>query len=559
MSHQFETAPESKGDSGFTDNHLADRKLNMHPRYMGRDCELSSTGVDGDGDSIDPGRVTREVLRQIPAAFAANGAHVWSERSRFASSSMDCLRNWASNGACHYADMAHVECCTPTCLDPFDFAAHCWNMVRAAEEARKLAQRESDEAIDLSLSTSNADLLDPSISFGSHLSASISESLWEDLFHTWRRPSRLAMVASGLAGAIPFFGAGYLLPFKDRTIYSLSARAHHISRITSMSTTDAFRRGILNSRREAHGRRQDRLHIIGFDFCLPSSPLLCSFVQCLLAAAEEDFCGLQLLDPVRALRVWSWGLDLQTGRMEKRATLVDGRQLTLPEYFGELTQTLLRMAETGLIPAEVAPRATALLPRIVDLTRYAAEGSLNQCAAHLSWAAKLLCLLNVCEDDPEVEFGDATTRLIDHDFGNTDPERGTIWQLWDEGLIDPLITREEMEAAWRTPPAGSRDIIRGRLIERFGEQIYDVDWDCVELRETEDRWGPRIRVNLPNLDRASNSEIEQLIAGSRTVRDLGRRLDGNHWSRHTDPIDDVTNDLVLPNPDSTWSGSVLEA
>jgi hypothetical protein len=326
-----------------------------------------------------------------------------------------------------------------------------------------------------------------------------------------------------------------------------------------MSTTEAFRRGILNSRREPHGKHLDRLHIIGFDFCLPSSPLLCSFVQCLLAAAEEDFCGLQLLDPVRAMRVWSWGLDLDSGRMEKRATLVDGRQLTLPEYFGELTQTLLRMAESGLTPAHVAPRATEMLPRLVDLARYAGEGSLNRCALHLSWAAKLLCLLNVCADDPQIELGDATTRLIDHDFGNSDPERGTIWQLWEEGLIDPLISREAVEAAWRTPPASSRDVIRGRLIERFGAEIYDVDWDCVELRESEDRWGPRIRVNLPNLDRASNAQIEELITSARSVRELGRSLDGNHWSRHTDPIDDVTNDLVLPSPDTTWSGSVLEA
>jgi hypothetical protein len=531
----------------------------MIPKFIGRDCELSSTGVDRDGDSIDPGTVTREILRQIPKAFEANGARTWSERSRFASSSMDCLRNWDSNGACHYADMAHVECCTPSCLDPIDFAAHCWNMVLAAEAARKLAQAESEEPVTLSLSTSNADLLDPSISFGTHLSVSITESLWEDLFHTWRRPSRLAMVSSALAAAVPFFGAGYLLPFKDRTIYSLSARAHHISRVSSMSTTDAFRRGILNSRREAHGRHIDRLHIIGFDFCLPSSPLLCSFVQCVLAAAEEDFCGMQLLDPVRALRSWSWGLNLQTGKLEMQATLVDGRKLTLPEYFRELCETLFRMVETGLIPATVAPRAAELLPRIIDLTRYAEEGSLSECAGHLSWAAKVLCLLNVCQDDPQIEFGDATTRLIDHDFGNTDPERGTIWQLWDEGLLDPLVSRDAVESAWRHAPANSRDAIRGKLIERFGEAIYDVDWDCVDLRETDDRWGPRIRVNLPYLNRAANQEVEEIISTSDSVKELGRRLDGNTWTRHSDPMEDVTNDLVLPSPDTAWSGSFLEA
>ena len=427
------------------------------------------------------------MLRLIPAAFAAHGGHVWSERSRFASSSMDCLRNWASNGACHYADMAHVECCTPTCLDPLDFAAHCWNMVRAAEEARKLAQIE-DESVNPSLSTSNADLFDPSIT-GSHSRSALASRQESPVPHL-RRPSRLG--CGRRVAAISFRGR-YPLPSGDRRSQP-QRPAHHISRISSMSTTDAFRRGILNSRREAHGRNLDRLHIIGFDFCLPSSPLLCSFVQCLLAAADEDFCGMQLLDPVRALRLWSWGLNLQSGRIEKRATLVDGRQLTLPEYFGELTQTLLRMAETGLIPESVAPRATELLPRVIELTRYAAEGAISQCATHLSWAAKLLCLLNVCEDDPQVEFGDATTRLIDHDFGNTDPERGTIWQLWEEGLIDPLITREAVEAAWRTrrPAVGTSF----RIIELFSVKIYDADLDAWAA-ETEDR-RPVDCVNLPN-------------------------------------------------------------
>lgn len=516
----------------------------MIPKYCGRDCELSTTGTDGWGDSIDPGRVTREILRQVPAACAARGISVYSEGSRFSSYSIDCCRNWLSNGQCHYGDMAHHEACTATCLDPLDFQSQCWSMVQIAEDARRLAVAASPEPVNYSLSTSNADMLDPGISFGTHLSVCIEPHLWEDLFHATWRPSRLAMVASGLAAAIPFFGAGYLLPLKDRTIYSLSARAHHLTRVSSVSTTEAFRRGMLNSRREPHGDGFERLHLIGFDFCLLSGALLCSFVQCLLAAAEEKFASLQLLEPVNALHGWSCGLDLETGCMPRRATLIDGRQLTLPEYMQELTQVLLRMCESGLIGPDIAPRAVELLPRIIELAGQAENGSLEGCARHLTWAAKLFYLLNLCADQG-VELGEAATRVADHDFGNTDSSRGVIWRLWEEGLVDPLVTPADVERAWRQPPANTRDSVRGRIIERFGNAVSDADWSYVELRETADRWGRRLRVDLPHIDGRSCAEIGAIVESSDTVQQLSEGLKGRNAARSRDPFDDLSEDLAL--------------
>jgi hypothetical protein len=530
----------------------------MIPKYLGRDCELSTTGIAHDGRSIEPGEVTRCVLQQIGAAQEQHGIRVFTERSRFSLHSMDCLRNWSANGQCHYADMGHVECCTALCLDPFDLAAQSLAMVQVAEDARRLAQADADAPRTYSLSTSNADLLDPAISFGTHLSVAIEPDLWEDLFHNYQRPSRLAMVASGLAAAIPFFGAGYLLPWKDHTTYSLSARAHHLTRVSSVSTTEAFLRGILNSRREPHGADVDRLHIIGFDFCLLSGPLLASFVQCLLAAAEEKFCGLQLLEPVRALRGWSWGLDLQSGRLTERATLVDGRQLTLPEYLEELTQVLLRMCQSGLIGPEIAPHAVELLPQIIELARHAASSSIEKCARHLTWASKLLYLLNICHQEG-AELGDASTRLADHDFTNTDPSRGAIWPLWEQGLVDPLVRPDDVAAAWRQPPGNTRDAVRGQILAKFADSIGDADWSYVELRESDDRWGSRVRIDLPHLDRPSCAAIGAVVDRSGSAEELARELKQLSAARCRDPRDDFTSDLDLPDRDMPRSGTTLGA
>ena len=83
----------------------------MVVKYLGRDCELSTTGIGADDQAIASWNVVRAILAQIGPAFRAQGAEVWSgDASRkgscyASSSSMDCLRNWASNGQCYYCDM----------------------------------------------------------------------------------------------------------------------------------------------------------------------------------------------------------------------------------------------------------------------------------------------------------------------------------------------------------------------------------------------------------------------------------------------------------------------
>ncbi len=446
--------------------------------YLARDCELSTTGIGADGQAIASWNVVRPILAQIGPVFRAQGAEVWSgDISRKgscynASSSMDCLRNWASKSC----------------------------------------------------------------------------SLWEDLCLHHRRPAILGFVTSALAAAIPFFGAGYLLPMKDgSTIYSLSGRAHHLSQIKTLSTTEAFHRGLLNTRREPWGEGQDRLHLIGFDYSIISAAMLGSFIQCILAAAEEGYCGLNVYDPVRALRTWSWGLDTGTGRIAAKAAMVDGRKLTLPAYVGELAASLLKMCQRGLITDETAPDAGELLSKIVELTRYAEEGSVSRCARHLDWAAKLMCLLGAGH-----EWGSAAARLADHDFANSDPERGTLWRLWDEGLVDPLVTMDDARACLVDGPAETRAWARGQIIRKFAEQISNVNWDHVELHRNRDRWWPRLRVEMPLLDSLNRETFGPIIRRAQDVAQLGELLreDAAGAAQDSDPVMSVAHQIAVPGDDA---------
>ena len=488
------------------------------PKFIARDCELSTTGIDAHGDPLDQWKVTRAILAEIPNVFAQRGGGAWTRDSFSSSYSMDCRRNWTSSGQCYYSDMSHVEVCTAETTSPRTFAAQSISTLLAAEEARQLAEvtaRDEGQPLRLSLSAANADVAQPGISWGTHLNVATTEELWEDLFKTQRHPALLTFVSSAIAAAIPFFGCGYLLPMKEGMVYSLSARAHHIGHLHTHSTTEAFERGILNTRREPHGEGHARMHLIGFDFALAGAVLLASFVQCIFAAAEEGFCALGLFDPVRALRVWSWSLDLRTGCMPATAALVDGRNLTLPQYVRELAERLLAMCEAGLITPCTAPEATEMLSRIIELTHWLEEGAINRCSLHLDWAAKLLYLLGSQSD-----LSSAAARLADHDFANTDRQRGAFWRLWNEGLIDPLISIDDADACLQSAPVESRVAAR-----RAGAEILRRYQRCeLELRRTPSprRW-------------AVEPAVVRRAAAARQPAPRPFRTDHQHRSRRRSP------------------------
>lgn len=512
-------------------------------KFLGRDCELSTTGRSSDGRAIDGWKVTRALLAQLPTVLEDAGATVWSFQDRYASAySMDCLRRWTSAGQCYYADMSHFEACTAEVLRPRAFAAQSFSLLRAADGARRRAESCDDDGATYALSAANVDMLDPAISWGTHLNACVSNELWEDLFLSHRHPARLGFVSSALAAGIVFFGAGYLMPLKDGSVvYSLSSRAHHLAYLQTLSTTEAFRRGILNTRREPHGEL-DRLHLIGFDFSLISAALLATFVQCTLAAAEEGFCDLMLYDPVQALRAWSWHLDTQTGRLPAEAKLIDGRRLTLPAYMREVATKLLQLCESGVLTDAVVPEAKELLPRIIELAERLEQGEIDRAARHLDWAAKFLVLR--AGGQP---LESPTARLVDHDFANVDPRRGALWRLWKHDCVDPLVTLDDADACLATPPPDSRAWGRGELIRRFHDHISDVDWGSVELRTGPERWSQRLKVDMPELDELTQADLGPVLDQITTVSDLSDVMIADRResrTRRTDPQSDIVGELA---------------
>ncbi len=287
----------------------------------------------------------------------------------------------------------------------------------------------------------------------------------------------------------------------------------------------------------------DRLHLIGFDYSIISAALLGVFVQSLLTAAEAGYCGLIVYDPLQAMRNWSWGLDMATGRMTGRAVMADGRKLSLAVYIREVTTMLQAMYRRGLMPDEGAPEATQLLPTIIELTHHVEEGLVNRCAKHLDWAAKLMCLLS-----GNHAWGSAAARLADHDFANTDPDRGMLWRLWDEGLVDPLVSIDDARACLLEGPAETRAWARGQLIRKFSEKISSVNWDHVELYRRPDSWWPRLRIDMPHAESMNRQQFEPIIEQAENVAHLGSLLKRNPQGSAHQASTDVGNAHPLAVP-----------
>ncbi len=553
------------------------------PKLMGRDCELSTTGLTPEGGTIHPSHVTPHVLSHIDAAFEPVGGRVWTRRSWwqesgstgstyssgsssasaapfgswqgsdagrssnwYGSYSIDTLRHWASSGQCYYSDMSHLEVCTAETADPRKLAAQCLSTLQVCEVARKRAEAEAEPGTTYALTTANVDIVDPGISWGTHFNVAIESDLWEDLFDEVRRPARLGFVSSAMAALIPFFGAGYVLPLRSGPRLSLSGRAHHLTRLATLPTTTSYSRGLLNTRREAHAEGEDRLHLIGFDLGLASGALLASTLQCCLAAAELGFGGLILYEPVRALRAWSYGLDLETSRLMGEARLADGGRISLPLYMRRLVSLLIGLVDDGSIPEEIAPGASELLPKVLQLTHFLEAGSLERCAPHLDWAAKLLVLLDLCQRDG-MTLGDMPIRVADHDYASSDPDRGHFWRLWEAGRVDPLVSRADVEACLLDGPEDGRGWARGRLIRDYGNRITNVDWSHVELRGDASTWGSRIRIEMPRPGSLSRDVFQPVLSAASDVEEIRRLLPADSGTLpEEDDEADLRDEIIAP-------------
>jgi proteasome accessory factor A len=118
-------------------------------------------------------------------------------------------------------------------------------------------------------------------------------------------------------------------------------------------------------------------------------------------------------------------------------------------------------------------------------------------------------------------------RHLDQMYAAVDEAEGLFWSCERAGLLDPVVTGDQVALARNQPPDDTRAWTRAHLLRRLTDVRY-VDWDRLEFRTpaaADSRlWWTTQAVQLPCPFRATKADHEALFTAGRTIDDIVSRL-----------------------------------
>ena len=106
-----------------------------------------------------------------------------------------------------------------------------------------------------------------------------------------------------------------------------------------------------------------------------------------------------------------------------------------------------------------------------------------------------------------------TLQSLDLAYHNVDPEAGLYYGLTQAGLMQTLVSDEEIEAARNAAPTQTRAALRGVLVRKFAENIKSLSWGVVHAEEN----GERFSIRLPKF--ADFPTLAARVENAETLRD----------------------------------------
>lgn len=421
-------------------------------------------------------------------------------------------------GARFYVDHAHPEYSSPECSNAwdamvYDAAGDKVLLDAAAAVAALTAQGKSvlannEPCPPLKLYKNNVD--GKGASYGSHEN------------YQYSRDTNFEVLAQAL---IPFFvsrivvtGAGRVGVEQDGSEpgFQISQRADYMEQEVTLETT--LNRGIINTRDEPHADAEQwgRLHVIVGDANMSqtSNLLKLGMTSMVLDAIEQgvDFSDLKLVSPVEEIKHVSRDLSLT-----HKLRLVDGREFTALELLAIYRERVKAQAGTDEKVLQAWDEVVALL------------GDDPLSAAHLlDWVAKYRLIKGFL--DRGVALDNPKLALIDLQYTDIDPAKSLYHALVRKGQMRTLVSQDVIDAAATAPPEDSRAYFRGRVTEKFGEDILATNWQMISVREHQVTKGVDTTAHLAHIrfdDVAGFNQdaVGELIDASSSVAGLIKGLE----------------------------------
>jgi proteasome accessory factor A len=400
------------------------------------------------------------------------------------------------NGARLYLDVgSHPEYATPECDSLYDLVAHdkageriLEGLVRSAEE------RLEEEGIrgEIYLFKNNTD--SAGNSYGCHENYLVS-----------RQTDFQRMIDT----LIPFFvtrqvftGAGKLLQTPRGTVFSLSQRAEHIWEGVSSATTRS--RPIINTRDEPHAdaERYRRLHVIAGDSNMSEyvTYVKVGVTVAILQMLEADvvFRDLSLENSIRAIREISHDTTCR-----RSVRLANGRELSALDMQWEYLERVMRYARNPGFPPQVQASLAMWEHLLTGL-----EKDPMSLGRECDWVAKHH-LIDRYAAGRGLAGNDAKLALLDLAYHDVDRSRGLYYLLEKRGLMERVVTDEDVSTAMVQPPQTTRARLRGDFIRaaKARNRDFTVDWVHLKLNDQAQR-----TVLCKDPFRAVDERVDKLIA-----------------------------------------------
>jgi len=402
-----------------------------------------------------------------------------------------------ANGARLYLDVgSHPEYATPECDSVRAVVAHDKAGERNLEELVDQAERYlRDEGIngDVYLFKNNTD------------SANNSYGCHENYLTTRRDDANEydEVLIPFLVSRQIWAGAGKIYEnARGGAGFSISQRAAHIWEGVSSATTRS--RPIINSRDEPHAdaEKYRRLHVIVGDSNMSEYASFlkvgsCGFLLRMLEEPNVTFRDMTLENPIRAIREISNDL---TCRQPVR--LASGREVSPLDVQREFLDRALRFAERRGVDDEEA--------QVLAMWQHCLEGIERDpldLDRECDWVAKYH-LVEAYRGRHGLALSDPRVLLLDLQYHDVDRRRGLFYRMQDRGLMERMVTDDEVEEARANPPSTTRARLRGEFIRRARERNrdYTVDWVHLKLNDQAQR-----TVLCKDPFRAEDERVEKLI------------------------------------------------
>ncbi len=429
----------------------------MQRRIFGIENEYGVTCVLRGQRRLSPDEVARYLFRRVVS---------WGRSSNV----------FLENGARLYLDVgSHPEYATPECDSLYDVVAHDRAGERILEGLVESAeQRLMEEGIrgQIYLYRNNTD--SAGNSYGCHENYLIL------------RQSDFQRTIDTL---IPFFvtrqiwaGAGKLLQTARGTMYSLAQRAEHIWEGSSSATTRS--RPIINTRDEPHAdaEKYRRLHVIAGDSNMSEYITYTKMgaTVALLQMLEDEvvFRDLTLENPIRAIREISHDITCR-----RKVRLSNGRELSALDIQWEYLERVMRYTRSSGVSPEVE-RAVAMWEHLLT----GLEKDPLTLHREVDWVAKYH-LIERYKQRHDLPLSSAKLALIDLNYHDVNQERGLFYKLERAGLVDKLVSDEDVTRAMIDPPATTRARLRGDFIKaaKAKRRDFTVDWVHLKLNDQAQR------------------------------------------------------------------------